>query len=185
VTCRPILPCRSQTRVRQPAMNSRASWTNPPEPTSHVSTTETLPADPPLSAVLQGKPPNDDVPLAAWWLIAESLRHSVPVRRAAEGVETLATAELCLEKFQARLASQFALHELGDHSIFRKASSEEAAVTGQSSPVLTLRGTIRNLARLMVRGRPTPTSELVTAIQLHLEALKLVTVAPRRTSLRP
>ena len=42
-----------------------------------------------LATVLNGKPLHDEVPHAAWWYVAESLRHSVHVRRSVDGVAIL------------------------------------------------------------------------------------------------
>ena len=39
-----------------------------------------------LATVLHRKPHNDGIPLAAWWCVAESLRHAVHVRRSLEGI---------------------------------------------------------------------------------------------------
>ena len=71
------------------------------------------PTDHRLAALLESKPAADDVPLEAWWHLAESLQHSVAVRRAREGVATLDAAALRQQTYQARWSAQAALAHLG------------------------------------------------------------------------
>src|SRR3954447_17871281 len=66
------------------------------------------PTDHRLAALLESKPAADDVPLEAWWHLAESLQHSVAVRRAREGVATLDAAALRQQTYQARWSAQAA-----------------------------------------------------------------------------
>src|SRR4051794_32972370 len=55
------------------------------------------PADATLAALLENKETVDEVPLEAWWHIAESLRHSIAVRRDQEGIQRLETDVLDAE----------------------------------------------------------------------------------------
>jgi hypothetical protein len=130
-------------------------------------------ADPHLGAVLLAKAPTDDVPLAVWWLLAESLRHSVRVRRTIEYVEILEVAELCLEASRAGLYAEAALEEIDERPVesvtveglFRKCSSLPASST--------VRATTCDLARLIVTSRAVTSERLRPAIIAHLDALRL------------
>lgn len=124
------------------------------------------PTDPPLSAVLHGKPGSDEVPVIAWWFLAESLKHSVLARRSVEGIATLSSTGLAHETMLARTAAEAAMHETGGMDGCRNAVLRDPG----STP--TLRDTIYTLARLIVSSRPTSRDHLATAVDRYLEALR-------------
>jgi hypothetical protein len=126
-----------------------------------------------LDAVLQGKPPSDEVPVAVWWLLAESLAHSVLVRRATEGVEILDPPSLHLEARRGRLAAEAALERLIDATMSSPAVKDRPIGHRRIPANPTVRTTIRELARLIVTPRCTPAELLRAAILSHLDALRL------------
>jgi len=144
--------------------------------------TENRVADTPLSAVLQGKPAADDVPVAAWLLIADSLQHSVLVRRALEGVAILAVPVLRLETNRARLAALAALEELGDEVTEPLRPPVRPPDSRGFPSIPALRATSYDLARLIVSPRVTSRDRLCAAIHIHLEALRLATQAAYTSS---
>jgi hypothetical protein len=138
------------------------------------------PEDAALAAVLLAKPVADDVPLAVWWFLAESLRHSVRVRRAIEGVESLGAATFRLEVSRALTHAEAALEEIDQRAV----GSVPGDDADRPHPVLrnptlrnnaTLRVTICALARLMVKSRTVTTIQLRATILAHLQALRSVT----------
>jgi hypothetical protein len=130
-------------------------------------------ADTPLTAVLHGKPIDDEIPAATWWLLAEALRHSVIVRRAVEGVAILSVDEFLYAAGQARLASRAALDELCDPSRALSAQHHRRKVGERSQKAPAIRSTIYDLARLIVSPRPTASEVLRAAILRHLDALEI------------
>jgi hypothetical protein len=120
-------------------------------------------ADPRLAAVLDGKPAADEVPLEVWWHLADSLQHAVSVRRAREGVELLDLDDLNRETYKARWSAQAALAHLGQGAAIWPVADRRDK--------LSVRTSIRDLARLIVSARPTPMDKLRGAVLNHLEAL--------------
>jgi hypothetical protein len=120
-------------------------------------------SDPRLAAVLDGKPPADEVPTEAWWHLADSLQHAVSVRREREGVELLDSDDLKRETYKARWSAQAALAHLGQGAAIRPVADRREK--------LTVRTSIRDLAKLIVSARPTPMDKLRGAVLNHLEAL--------------
>jgi hypothetical protein len=129
----------------------------------HCSISTARPSDPRLAAVLDGKPPADEVPIEAWWHLADSLQHAVSVRRAREGVELLDVEDLRRATYKARWSAQAALAHLGQGST----TWPTAGRCGQPS----VRTSIRDLARLIVSARLTPVDKLRGAVLNHLDAL--------------
>jgi hypothetical protein len=121
------------------------------------------PSDARLAALLESKPAAEEIPLEAWWYLVESLRHSVAVRRAREGVAVLGAAALTRETQQARCSAQAALRHLGQGPCRRRTIGRD----GQRG----VRATICDLARLIVSSRSTALETVRGAILDHLEAL--------------
>lgn len=120
------------------------------------------PLDSRLAAVLELKPSSDEVPLEVWCHLVESLRHSITVRRAREGVEVPDPRDLQHATHQAIWSARAALAHLGE------GTSERAVRPGGS---LSVRTTMRDLTHLIVTGRSTPLDRLRRAVLSHLEAL--------------
>ncbi len=131
--------------------------------TNHSAGLAVRPSDSRLAALLESKPTGDQVPLEVWWYLAESLRHSVPVRRAREGVAILGADVLKDEIDRARLSACAALARLG------QGPSDRRTVT-RPGP-LSVRTSIYELARLVVSARPTSLETLRGAVLDHLDAL--------------
>lgn len=138
-------------------------------PTNSLSTTSALEGQAPdgaLVAVIQGKPRNDQIPTAVWWFMADCLEHSVTTRRAIDGAATLPRHSFHLTVKRARLAAEAALDELDQpltNNGFDAATAEPPS----------LHKSIRDLARLVVTPRLTPTVVLCQAINAHLAALAI------------
>ncbi len=128
----------------------------------HCSITAARPLDARLTAVLESKLSVDEVPLETWWHLAESLRHSIAVRRAREGVAIIDADVLQRASYRAIWSAQAALAHLGEGS-----SKRTAGRPGRPN----VRATIRDLARLIVSVRATPLETLRGAVLDHLEAL--------------
>jgi hypothetical protein len=120
------------------------------------------PSDMRLAAVIESKPAVDEVPLEAWWHLADCLRQSVPVRRAREGIEVLDAAALQRATHQAIWSAQAALAHLGEGTSTR---------TPDRPGPPNVRATMRDLARLIVSPRATPLEALRGSVLDHLEAL--------------
>src|SRR3954449_6342616 len=129
----------------------------------HCSSSTLGTSDPRLAAVLDRKPPADEVPMEAWWHLADSLEHAVAVRRAREGVELLDADALTRETYKARWSAQAALAHLGQGSAIWP--------TGRRREHLSVRTSIRDLAGLIVSPRPTALDKLRGAVLNHIEAL--------------
>jgi hypothetical protein len=121
-------------------------------------------ADPALVAVLRGKPADEEITQATWWLVADSLRFSVQVRRWAEGVPELSARKLDQVAECARRSAQVALAELG-RDLSEPAPHDALVATA------TIRITMHELARLVVSPRATTAARLRVALEAHLEAL--------------
>jgi hypothetical protein len=129
-------------------------------------------ADLRLAAVLESKPPTDQVSLAAWWFVVGSLESSVRIRRAIEGVEPLSWQSLEGIAVKARSSTRAALEELPGNVV-----SIDAAPVG-SRPRTLLRSTVRKLALLVVTPRVTTAEQLSEALYQHLDALQSCTRLP-------
>jgi hypothetical protein len=145
-----------------------------PAPYGSVATDQHS-SDPTLAAVLLAKRAADDVPLATWWFLAESLRHSVCVRRAAEGVESLGAAEFERQVNRASLYAETALEEI-DQQAANPSTIDDPLWRHPTLPNnATLRVTICALACLMVKSRAVTPVQLKATILAHLRALRLAT----------
>ena len=119
-----------------------------------------------LAALLNSKPPTDQVSLAAWWFVASSLESAVPVRRCAEGVEVLSPAALIHAASRAQMAARAALEELPAHVV-----SQSLAMQTAGEPAPRLRSTMRALALLVVTPRVTTAQQLSDALVRHGHAV--------------
>jgi hypothetical protein len=121
-----------------------------------------------LVAMLASKP-EEQIPPAAWWFVADSLRSAVQVRRSMLGAAPLQAADFLTATERARRAAQAALEELA----VGPWSPESALGVCQDCerPAATLRVTIRELALLVVTTRVTEPRRLQAAICVHLDAL--------------
>src|SRR4051794_29083100 len=130
------------------------------------SNTPVRPSDSRLAALLESKPARDEVPLEVWWHLVESLRHSIAVRRAREGIERLDVHVLDAELSRAQASALAALAQVGPGPADRRPSGR--------SPQLSVRSTISELARHIVSPRRTTPEALRGAVLDHLDALAAV-----------
>jgi hypothetical protein len=125
-------------------------------------------ANPRLAAILESKPPTDQVSLAAWWFVASSLESSVQVRRVLQGVEWLPAMSLAGAVWAAQDAAHAALEELPGWLALLPRSDRDSG-----GPVPLLRTTIRSLALLVVTPRATTAQQLADALAAHSHALSV------------
>jgi hypothetical protein len=128
--------------------------------------------DPRLAAVLLGKPVAEEVPLAAWWLLAESLQYAVAVRRVIEGVEALTPPDLGVKAGRARSYGEAALEELDPVPTDAAAVGARTSEPSAPSCAPTLRAMTSVTARLIVSSRTVTVAQLRGAILLYLDALR-------------
>jgi hypothetical protein len=121
-----------------------------------------------LAALLESKPPTDQVSLAAWWFVVSSLESSVQVRRVIQGVEWLSASSVANAVSTAQDATRAALEELpGWFGVLPRGGDN----FGEAAPLL--RSTIRSLALLVVTPRVTTARQLAEALASHSHALTL------------
>jgi hypothetical protein len=134
-----------------------------------------------LASLLRNKPADDPIPAAVWWLIAESLRTSVTIRR------TLATdlsperEDLPILVAEARLLTEAALTELAETTAARPTplslvAAEHKAPARTTRPAFGLQLSVMFLARMLVSHHPTTPQRLANTLAAHLRALALVDV---------
>jgi hypothetical protein len=130
-----------------------------------------------LAALLRTKPATDEIPAAVWWLIAETLRTSVAIRR------TLATdisperEDLPMLVAEARLLTEAALAELAESTGARPtplslvSPSATGARPGPTRPSFGLQLSVLFLARMLVTHRATTPQRLANTLAAHIRAL--------------
>lgn len=130
-----------------------------------------------LLALLRGKPSDDEIPTAVWWLIAETLRTSVALRRtlAVPGQEQAAALA-----DDALLLTEAALEELvtatGAHPTPVEVRSSRA--DGRYRRGFGLQLSILFLARMLVSHTPTAPTRLANTLAAHLRALSTLESSP-------
>jgi hypothetical protein len=123
-----------------------------------------------LGAVIAGKPRNDEVPRAVWWLLAECLGYSVTVRREAAMGRDRGSSDFGLTMREARFAAGRALDQLDEPTGARRPCATEQPGQPRAA-TSSLRMTVQDLAGLIVTRRATTRVELRRAIHVHLDAL--------------
>lgn len=141
------------------------SWDGPGELADQVG-------DVALAALLRGKPAFETIPATSWWLVAETLRPSVTVRRwtLAGPTEVPDARKLLIE---ATMFTDLATAELIDATAATLPPDSEPAIRGDDAPVAIYLSVLR-LARLLVRREATSPETLLTALAEHRRALALV-----------
>jgi hypothetical protein len=129
-----------------------------------------------LAALLRTKPPDDGIPAAVWWLIAETLRTSVTIRRTLAAENSPDREDLPILVAEARLLAEAALAELTETTGARPtplslvppaADAPRAAVR----PTFGLQLSVLFLARMLVSHRATTPQRLANTLAAHLRAL--------------
>jgi hypothetical protein len=133
-----------------------------------------------LAALLRTKPSEENIPSAVWWLIAETLRTSVTIRRVVSGLQTADDAELAALVSEARLLTEAALAELAETTGARPTaismvpSRRDASRPAPTRPAFGLQLSVLFLARLLVSHRVTTPQRLANTLGAHLRALALL-----------
>jgi hypothetical protein len=130
-----------------------------------------------LVALLRNKPASDGVPAAVWWLIAESLRTSVAIRRTITSEAAMDRSGLEALLTEATLLTDAALAELAETTGARPTPMVLPAVRAARSreaptrPAFGLQLSVLFLARLLVSSTPTTPLRLANTLAAHLRAL--------------
>jgi hypothetical protein len=130
-----------------------------------------------LAALLAHKPDDEAVPVGVWWLVAETLRTSVTIRRMLTSGPAPDREDLPMLVSEATLLSQTALDELAV-----SAGVTPTPVEAPEWPSFGLRATLLLLARMMVSCRTTSPQRLANTLSAHLRALAAIEADPQRTS---
>jgi hypothetical protein len=136
-----------------------------------------------LTALLQTKPREDEIPSAVWWLIAETLRTSVEIRRALAAPVTAERGDLQMLLTEARLLTDAALAELAETTGARPTPiavprfGTPPAVKDATRPAFGLQLSVLFLARMLVTHKTTSPQRLANTLSAHLRALTAATPA--------
>jgi hypothetical protein len=150
---------------------------------SHDTLAESV-GDAALAALLRSKPREDTIPASVWWLIAETLRTSVVVRRT---MTTGGTAgerdDLPMLVTEATLLAEAALTELAEQTGARPVpvsvptAAPPAGRATTTRPVFSLHLSVLFLARLLVSHRATTPQRLANTLSAHVRALATLDLA--------
>jgi hypothetical protein len=133
-----------------------------------------------LAALLRTKPGDEVIPAAVWWLIAETLRTSVTIRRVVSGQEVASQPELSTLVGEATLLTEAALAELAETTGARPTpialipSRRDASRAAPTRPAFGLQLSVLFLARLLVSHRVTTPQRLANTLGAHLRALAIL-----------
>jgi hypothetical protein len=125
-----------------------------------------------LTAVLRTKPDDDQVPTSVWWLIAESLRTSVAIRRALTARLPVEPHDMAVLVTEAGLLTDLALAELTDATGARPALAQVSEPVGR--PEFGLQVGVLVLARMLVSHRVTSPQRLANVLAAHRRALATI-----------
>jgi hypothetical protein len=130
--------------------------------------------DCPLGTVLRASA-SREVPIAAWWCVAESLSASVRLRRSVLGSSPMPKKRFEVLHNHARIAAETALAELDAFSPGAIATPRGCAMRPRP---LTMRTTLYELAHLVATPRATSAERLRIALGRHLAVLATISAAP-------
>jgi hypothetical protein len=129
-----------------------------------------------LVALLATKPPDEEIPSSVWWLIAETLRTSVSLRRAlqvglpADATRAAEAVEMMVN--EARLLTEAALDELAMATGARPTPIVVPRDDGpRVRPTFGLQLSVLFLARMLVSHTTTTPARLANTLAAHLRAL--------------
>jgi hypothetical protein len=157
-------------------------------PLTDLAADETLAesvGDAALAALLRTKPGDDAIPASVWWLIAETLRTSVTIRRTLAVDLSPDREDLPMLVAEARLLTEAALVELAETTSARPTPLslapsvhhptvsvvESASKTPSTRPAFGLQLSVLFLARMLVSHRATTPQRLANTLAAHLRAL--------------
>jgi hypothetical protein len=135
-----------------------------------------------LAALLRTKPDDEVIPAAVWWLIAESLRTSVTIRRTLAADISPDREDLPILVAEARLLTEAALVELAESTGARPVPISIASPSTATNrpagtrPSFGLQLSVLFLARMLVTQRATTPERLANTLAAHLRALAAVDV---------
>jgi hypothetical protein len=135
-----------------------------------------------LAALLRTKPGNDQIPASVWWLIAETLRTSVTIRRALATDISPEREDLPMLVAEARLLTEAALAELAEVAGARPTPlmlvhpDRPASRPSGARPQFGLQLSVLFLARMLVSHRATTPQRLANTLAAHVRALNAVDV---------
>jgi hypothetical protein len=133
-----------------------------------------------LAALLHTKPRDEAVPSAVWWLIAESLRTSVSIRRVlTTGGAPGDRDDLPMLITEAALLTEAALAELAETTgatptPIAMPDSGEGRRRLTTRPTFGLQLSVLFLARMLVSHRSTSPQRLANTLAAHLRALSVI-----------
>jgi hypothetical protein len=133
-----------------------------------------------LAALLQSKSHDDEIPSAVWWLIAETLRTSVSIRRAVTTGPVPEVDELTMLFTEATLLAEAALAELAETTGARPMlvglapSRSDRTRVATTRPAFGLQLSVLFLARMLVSHRVTTPQRLANTLAAHVRALAVL-----------
>lgn len=133
-----------------------------------------------LAALLRTKPGDDPIPASVWWLIAETLRTSVTIRRTLATEVAPEREDLPMLIAEAGLLTEAALAELAETTGTRPTPIEPDSGTrvrrwpAGTRPSFGLQLSVLFLARLLVSHTATTPQRLANTLAAHQRALALV-----------
>jgi hypothetical protein len=133
-----------------------------------------------LATLLRAKPADELIPAAVWWLIAETLRTSVTIRRTVAADLARDREDLPMLIAEATLLARAALADLSEATGARPTPLEVPAAPRYLSrpnptrPAFGLQLSVLFLARMLVTHRATSPQRLANTLAAHLRALAAV-----------
>jgi hypothetical protein len=133
-----------------------------------------------LAALLRTKPNDDEIPSAVWWLIAETLRTSVTIRREVMAASQPDREGLAMLFTEASLLADAALAELAETTGARPIlngvppSRSDNSRVAPTRPTFGLQLSVLFLARMLVSHRVTTPQRLANTLAAHLRALSVL-----------
>jgi hypothetical protein len=133
-----------------------------------------------LASLLRTKPADETIPAAVWWLIAETLRTSVTIRRTVASGLQPELEDLPMLIAEATLLTEAALAELaqttGAHPtpLALPSAPRYLSRPTPTRPTFGLQLSVLFLARQLVSHRATSPLRLANTLAAHLRALAVV-----------
>jgi hypothetical protein len=149
------------------------------DPATNEQLADTV-GDAALAALLRTKPGDELIPAAVWWLIAETLRTSVTIRRTVAADLARDREDLPMLIAEATLLTEAALVELAEATGARPtplampSPPRYLSRPNPTRPAFGLQLSVLFLARLLVSHRVTSPRRLANTLAAHLRALAAI-----------
>jgi hypothetical protein len=133
-----------------------------------------------LAGLLRTKPAAETIPASVWWLISETLRTSVTIRRTVNGVRTPGGEDLSILIAESILLTEAALADLAEATGARPtpvsvpSMPHDLSHPGGTRPEFDLQLSILFVARMLVSHNVTTPQRLANTLAAHLRALTIV-----------